>query len=174
MRQIFFFLFIVNKTSQHLSSLYSALYLSQDCHIVFPIFYQITCKCLKYWLFLFLVSGMWVIQKWKKSGSLLQLSMKDHTDPRQCFLYKLSQKSGWSFSWPFSNLGYVIWYDMIWYDFINEGQNPKNQNGIRTDWKECILIYLFYYSLQMFCLRFNDFQHKNFEWFCWDQVTLRF
>lgn len=37
--------------------------------------------------------GMWVIQKWKKSGSLLQLSMKDHTDPRQCFLYKLSQKS---------------------------------------------------------------------------------
>eukprot|EP00106_Octopus_bimaculoides_P010487 XP_014777929.1 PREDICTED: protein FAM135A-like [Octopus bimaculoides] len=38
--------------------------------------------------------GMWVIQKWKKSGSLLQLSMKDHSDLRQCFLYKLSQKSG--------------------------------------------------------------------------------
>ncbi|GAB1598325.1 protein FAM135A-like isoform X5 [Argonauta hians] len=37
--------------------------------------------------------GMWVIQKWKKSGSLLQLSMKDHSDLRQCFLYKLSQKS---------------------------------------------------------------------------------
>lgn len=37
--------------------------------------------------------GMWVIQKWKKSGSLLQLSMKDQADPRECFLYKLSQKS---------------------------------------------------------------------------------
>ncbi|XP_059176186.1 protein FAM135A-like isoform X2 [Physella acuta] len=36
--------------------------------------------------------GMWFMQKWKKSGSLLQLSLKDHTDPRQTFIYKLSQK----------------------------------------------------------------------------------
>ncbi|XP_012939764.1 protein FAM135A isoform X4 [Aplysia californica] len=36
--------------------------------------------------------GMWFMQKWKKSGSLLQLSLKDHTDPRQTFLFKLSQK----------------------------------------------------------------------------------
>ncbi|BFZ16348.1 hypothetical protein BsWGS_19387 [Bradybaena similaris] len=36
--------------------------------------------------------GMWFMQKWKKSGSLLQLSLKDHSDPRQAFLYKLSQK----------------------------------------------------------------------------------
>ncbi|CAG5123562.1 unnamed protein product, partial [Candidula unifasciata] len=36
--------------------------------------------------------GMWFMQKWKKSGSLLQLSLKDHSDPRQTFLYKLSQK----------------------------------------------------------------------------------
>ncbi|XP_071118138.1 protein FAM135A-like isoform X1 [Haliotis cracherodii] len=36
--------------------------------------------------------GMWFMQKWKKSGSLLQLSMKDHPDPRQSFLYKLSCK----------------------------------------------------------------------------------
>ncbi|XP_067677466.1 protein FAM135A-like isoform X2 [Haliotis asinina] len=36
--------------------------------------------------------GMWFMQKWKKSGSLLQLSMKDHPDPRQSFLYKLSSK----------------------------------------------------------------------------------
>ena len=34
------------------------------------------------------------MQKWKKSGSLLQLSLKDHSDPRQTFLYKLSQKPG--------------------------------------------------------------------------------
>jgi len=38
--------------------------------------------------------GMWLMQKWKKSGSLLQLSLKDHADPRQTFLYKLSQKTG--------------------------------------------------------------------------------
>ncbi|KAK3090321.1 hypothetical protein FSP39_010936 [Pinctada imbricata] len=39
-------------------------------------------------------AGMWFMQKWKKSGSLLQLSLKDHPDPRQTFLYKLSQKPG--------------------------------------------------------------------------------
>ncbi|GFO18851.1 protein fam135a [Plakobranchus ocellatus] len=36
--------------------------------------------------------GMWFMQKWKKSGSLLQLALKDHPDPRQTFLYKLSLK----------------------------------------------------------------------------------
>ncbi|KAH7974906.1 hypothetical protein HPB49_021286 [Dermacentor silvarum] len=38
--------------------------------------------------------GMWFMQKWKKSGSLLQLAMKDTADIRQSFLYKLSQKPG--------------------------------------------------------------------------------
>ncbi|KAK6632544.1 hypothetical protein RUM43_013312 [Polyplax serrata] len=37
--------------------------------------------------------GMWFMQKWKKSGSLLQLSLKDAPDVRQSFLYRLSQKS---------------------------------------------------------------------------------
>ncbi|KAJ8977876.1 hypothetical protein NQ317_016146 [Molorchus minor] len=37
--------------------------------------------------------GMWFMQKWKKSGSLLQLCLKDSTDPRQSFLYRLSQRS---------------------------------------------------------------------------------
>lgn len=37
--------------------------------------------------------GMWFMQKWKKSGSLLQLCLKDSTNLRKCFLYKLSQKS---------------------------------------------------------------------------------
>ncbi|XP_074641981.1 protein FAM135A-like [Tubulanus polymorphus] len=41
--------------------------------------------------------GMWFMQKWKKSGSLLQLSMKDHSNPRQTFLYQLSQKPGLEF-----------------------------------------------------------------------------
>ncbi|XP_054722072.1 protein FAM135A-like [Uloborus diversus] len=38
--------------------------------------------------------GMWFMQKWKKSGSLLQLAMKDSSNLRQTFLYKLSQKPG--------------------------------------------------------------------------------
>ncbi|XP_033606577.1 protein FAM135A isoform X2 [Cryptotermes secundus] len=37
--------------------------------------------------------GMWFMQKWKKSGSLLQLALRDATDVRQTFLYRLSQRS---------------------------------------------------------------------------------
>uniref|UniRef100_A0A182K403 DUF676 domain-containing protein n=1 Tax=Anopheles christyi TaxID=43041 RepID=A0A182K403_9DIPT len=37
--------------------------------------------------------GMWFMQKWKKSGSLLQLCLRDAADPRQSFLYRLSQRS---------------------------------------------------------------------------------
>lgn len=51
------------------------------------------------------------MQKWKKSGSLLQLTCRDHSDPRQTFLYKLSNKAGKyivtvlkTFTWkPFEN-----------------------------------------------------------------------
>ena len=51
---------------------------------------SITCQC----GICVYIAGMWFMQKWKKSGSLLQLSLKDHADPRQTFLYKLSQKPG--------------------------------------------------------------------------------
>ncbi|KAF0294429.1 Protein FAM135B [Amphibalanus amphitrite] len=37
--------------------------------------------------------GMWFMQKLKKSGSLLQLSMKDAVDVRQTFLYRLAMRS---------------------------------------------------------------------------------
>ena len=37
--------------------------------------------------------GMWFMQKWKKSGSLHQLALKDATDIRQTFMYKLSLRS---------------------------------------------------------------------------------
>ncbi|XP_036174228.1 protein FAM135A isoform X14 [Myotis myotis] len=40
------------------------------------------------------LDGLWFMQKWKKSGSLLQLTCRDHSDPRQTFLYKLSNKAG--------------------------------------------------------------------------------
>uniref|UniRef100_UPI00358F56AE protein FAM135A-like isoform X2 n=1 Tax=Myxine glutinosa TaxID=7769 RepID=UPI00358F56AE len=39
-------------------------------------------------------TGLWLMQKWKKSSSLLQLTCRDHADPRQTFLYKLSTKPG--------------------------------------------------------------------------------
>ncbi|KAJ8365011.1 hypothetical protein SKAU_G00138420 [Synaphobranchus kaupii] len=42
-------------------------------------------------------TGLWFMQKWKKSGSLLQLTCRDHPDPRQTFLYKLSKKAGLQF-----------------------------------------------------------------------------
>ena len=36
-------------------------------------------------------AGMWVVRKWYQSKSLLQLSLKDATDVRDCFLYHLSE-----------------------------------------------------------------------------------
>ncbi|XP_019479600.1 PREDICTED: protein FAM135B isoform X1 [Hipposideros armiger] len=39
-------------------------------------------------------TGLWLMQKLKKSGSLLQLAFRDNTDLRKCFLYQLSQKTG--------------------------------------------------------------------------------
>ncbi|KAE8599719.1 hypothetical protein XENTR_v10017302 [Xenopus tropicalis] len=39
-------------------------------------------------------TGLWLMQKLKKSGSLLQLTFRDNTDLRKCFLYQLSQKPG--------------------------------------------------------------------------------
>uniref|UniRef100_A0A8C1SHY1 Family with sequence similarity 135 member B n=1 Tax=Cyprinus carpio TaxID=7962 RepID=A0A8C1SHY1_CYPCA len=42
-------------------------------------------------------TGLWLMQKLKKSGSLLQLTFRDHTDPRQTFLYTLSKKPGLQF-----------------------------------------------------------------------------
>ncbi|XP_076169246.1 protein FAM135A isoform X3 [Ptiloglossa arizonensis] len=38
-------------------------------------------------------AGMWFMQKLKKSGSLLQLAMKDASDIRRSFMFRLSQKS---------------------------------------------------------------------------------
>ncbi|KAJ8688273.1 hypothetical protein QAD02_024068 [Eretmocerus hayati] len=38
-------------------------------------------------------AGMWFMQKWKKSSSLLQLAMKDSSNVRRSFMFRLSQKS---------------------------------------------------------------------------------
>lgn len=37
--------------------------------------------------------GMWLMQKWKKSSSLLQLQLRDNQDLRKTFIYKLSENS---------------------------------------------------------------------------------
>uniref|UniRef100_A0AAQ4RD89 Family with sequence similarity 135 member B n=1 Tax=Gasterosteus aculeatus aculeatus TaxID=481459 RepID=A0AAQ4RD89_GASAC len=42
-------------------------------------------------------TGLWLMQKLKKSGSLLQLTFRDQADPRKTFLYLLSQKQGLQF-----------------------------------------------------------------------------
>ncbi|XP_040289763.1 protein FAM135B [Bufo bufo] len=39
-------------------------------------------------------TGLWLMQKLKKSGSLLQLTFRDNTDLRKSFLYQLSLKPG--------------------------------------------------------------------------------
>ncbi|XP_073446483.1 protein FAM135B [Dendrobates tinctorius] len=39
-------------------------------------------------------TGLWLMQKLKKSGSLLQLTFRDNTDLRKSFLFQLSQKPG--------------------------------------------------------------------------------
>lgn len=39
-------------------------------------------------------AGMWFLKKWRKSKCLQQLSMSEHTNLRQCFLYELSSKKG--------------------------------------------------------------------------------
>ena len=38
-------------------------------------------------------TGLWLMQRWKKSGSLQQLSLKDAEDPRNSFLYRLARTS---------------------------------------------------------------------------------
>ena len=40
----------------------------------------------------YITAGMWFLQKWRRSQSLLQLSLRDNPNPRETFLYRLSQK----------------------------------------------------------------------------------
>ena len=51
--------------------------------------------CQMIWRFIKLnrFTGMWIMQKWKKSGSLHQLAMKDASDIRNTFMYKLAAGS---------------------------------------------------------------------------------
>uniref|UniRef100_A0A7M5V817 DUF676 domain-containing protein n=2 Tax=Clytia hemisphaerica TaxID=252671 RepID=A0A7M5V817_9CNID len=42
-------------------------------------------------------TGMWLIQKWKKAGSLVQLALNDSTDPRETFMYRLSLTNGFQY-----------------------------------------------------------------------------
>uniref|UniRef100_A0A7S2KRC9 DUF676 domain-containing protein n=1 Tax=Zooxanthella nutricula TaxID=1333877 RepID=A0A7S2KRC9_9DINO len=42
-------------------------------------------------------TGFWVLKKWRQSVFLQQVSMGDHDDPRETFLYKLSKTKGLEF-----------------------------------------------------------------------------
>lgn len=44
-------------------------------------------------LYMTFYAGLWLMQRWKKSGSLQQLSLKDAEDPRNSFLYRLARSS---------------------------------------------------------------------------------
>ena len=37
---------------------------------------------------------MWLMQKWKKNGSLVQLALNDSSNPRETFMYHLSLTNG--------------------------------------------------------------------------------
>lgn len=61
---------------------------------------------------------MWFVQKLKKSGSLLQLAMKDSPNLRETFLYKLSQKSSKFIIYINIYVGSVL-YTKIYSVFVN-------------------------------------------------------
>lgn len=42
-------------------------------------------------------TGFWVLKQWRKCAFLQQVSMTDHPDPRETFLYKLSKSKGFEF-----------------------------------------------------------------------------
>merc|ERR1711881_752987 len=52
-------------------------------------------------------TGFWVLKKWRKSTCLEQLSLSDHPDPRETFMYKLSKTKGLEF---FQNIVLVSSY----------------------------------------------------------------
>jgi len=53
-------------------------------------------------------TGFWVLKQWRKSQFLQQVSMTDHSDPRETFLYKLSKAKGFEF---FQNVILVSCYE---------------------------------------------------------------
>lgn len=53
-------------------------------------------------------TGFWVLKKWRQSTFLQQVSMADHEDPRECFLYKLNKGRGLD---SFQNIIFVSCYE---------------------------------------------------------------
>jgi pimeloyl-ACP methyl ester carboxylesterase len=59
-------------------------------------------------------AGMWVLKKWKKSVSLDQMCMTDHSDLKETFLFQLSTKPG--FEW-FKNILLVSSFEDMYAPF---------------------------------------------------------
>uniref|UniRef100_A0A6I8SMD4 Family with sequence similarity 135 member A n=1 Tax=Xenopus tropicalis TaxID=8364 RepID=A0A6I8SMD4_XENTR len=75
-------------------------------------------------------TGLWFMQKWKKSGSLLQLTCRDNSDPRQTFLYKLSKKPGPVYAEMIQNILSPVLQNkdcnLVRYDVIHALPNTAN------------------------------------------------
>ena len=48
----------------------------------------------------FILLGLWLMQKWKKTGALPQLALNDNSDLRETFMYRLSLTNGKNSSLP--------------------------------------------------------------------------
>lgn len=78
--------------------------------------------------------GLWFMQKWKKSGSLLQLAMRDSSDPRQTYLYRLSLEPGLEY---FQNIllcgssqDHYVPIHSAHVELCNSALNDSSPNGI--------------------------------------------
>nr|XP_033790432.1 protein FAM135B isoform X2 [Geotrypetes seraphini] len=60
-------------------------------------------------------TGLWLMQKFKKSESLLQLTFRDNADPRKSFLYQLSQKPG------YPRVVWILWWKHFSRKFAGTG-----------------------------------------------------
>eukprot|EP00929_Paragymnodinium_shiwhaense_P014137 TRINITY_DN122011_c0_g1_i1.p1 TRINITY_DN122011_c0_g1~~TRINITY_DN122011_c0_g1_i1.p1 ORF type:complete len:726 (+),score=160.57 TRINITY_DN122011_c0_g1_i1:277-2454(+) len=88
-------------------------------------------------------TGFWVLKQWRKSLFLQQVSMTDQQDPRETFLYRLSNSKGFEF---FEHVILVSCYDDQYGPFESaraeistawEGQSDKNiyREMVRNIWE---------------------------------------
>jgi pimeloyl-ACP methyl ester carboxylesterase len=70
----------------------------QDMQPLLPKLYTLVTLATPHCGYLFgpsvlLASGISLLQKWSYSHSLAQVSLRDHDDPRQCYLFQLAQRT---------------------------------------------------------------------------------
>ena len=73
-----------------------------------------------------ITAGMWFLQKWRHSQSLLQLSLKDHPNACETFLFRLSQKPSLEF---FKNILLVSSHQDKYVPFHSARLEPPPSGG---------------------------------------------